>query len=251
MPIELRAHPGRPYVVGHRGAMGHAPENTMASFRKGAELGAPLLELDIHLSADGRLVVIHDDTVDRTTDGTGSVGDLTAERIGRLDAGSWHGPEFAGERVPMLDEVLDWARGRVGLVIELKLGPVWYPGIEEVLVSTLRQHQATAEVLVISFDHVAVQRVKQLDPAVKTAIMYGGRPLDPVGMARAAGADAVRPGHHTLTAEDVVACQTAGLAVIPWTVNDEASMRRVVSLGVDGMSSNYPELLSRVLAQST
>jgi glycerophosphoryl diester phosphodiesterase len=248
VPIELRAPPGRPYVVGHRGAMGHAPENTMASFRKGVELGAPLLELDVHLSADRRLVVIHDDTVDRTTDGTGRVSDLTAEQIGRLDAGSWRSPEFAGERVPMLEDVLDWARGRVGLVIELKLGPVWYPGIEEVLVTTLQRQQATAEVLVISNDHFAVQRVKQLDPSIKTAIMYGGRPLDPVGMARAAGADAVRPGHYLLLAEDVVVCQTAGLAVIPWTVNDEASMRRVVGLGVDGMSSNYPELLSRVLS---
>jgi glycerophosphoryl diester phosphodiesterase len=228
--------------------MGHAPENTLASFRKGVELGAPMLELDIHLSADGRLVVIHDDTVDRTTDGSGRVSDLTADELGRLDAGSWFSPDFAGERVPMLENVLDWARGRVGLVIELKLGPVWYPGIEEVLVRTLQRADATADVLVISSDHHAVRRVKQLDPAAKTAIMYGGRMLDPVGMARAAGAEAVRPGHYTLTAADVAVCHAAGLAVIPWTVNDEASMRRVVSMGVDGMSSNYPELLGRVLA---
>jgi len=103
-------------------------------------------------------------------------------------------------------------------------------------------------VLVISFDHFAVRRVKQLDSRVKTAIMYGGRPLDAVAMARAAGADAVRPSHETLTAQDVAACHAAGLAVIPWTVNDEASMRRMIELGVDGMSSNYPELLSRLRA---
>lgn len=247
MPIELRAPAGRPYVVGHRGAMGHAPENTFASFRKGVELGCPMLELDVHLSADRQLIVIHDDTVDRTTDGTGPVGNLTAAEIRRLDAGSWFGPAFAGERVPLLDEVLTWARGRAGLVIELKLGPVWYPGIEEVLVETLKRQDAVSEVLVISFDHHAAYRVKQLDPAVTTAIMYGGRMLDPVGLARAAGADAVRPGHATLRAEDVAACHAAGLAVIPWTVNNEAGMRRVIGLGVDGMSSNYPELLDRVL----
>src|SRR5215471_14850334 len=95
--ILLRASSGRPYAVGHRGAMGHAPENTLASFRKGFELGAPLLELDVHLSADGHLVVIHDETVDRTTNGSGRVGDLSAADIRRLDAGSWFGSEFAGE----------------------------------------------------------------------------------------------------------------------------------------------------------
>jgi len=206
-----------------------------------------MVELDVHLSADRTLMVIHDDTVDRTTNGSGSVGAMRADEIQHLDAGSWFSPEFAGERVPLLDEVLDWAQGQVGLVIELKLGPVWYPGIEEVLVATLQRHRATREVLVISSDHHAVHRVKQLDATIPIAIMYGGRLLDPVGMARAAGADAVRPSHWMVTAEDVAVCHAAGLAVIPWTVNDLASMRRVVSLGVDGMSSDYPELLSQVL----
>src|SRR5215471_15400951 len=122
--INLRASGGRPYVIGHRGAMGHAPENTFASFRKGFELGAPLLELDVHLSADGQLVVIHDETVDRTTNGSGRVADMSTAEIRRLDAGSWFGCAFAGEPVPMLSEVLQWMHGRVGLVIELKLGPV-------------------------------------------------------------------------------------------------------------------------------
>jgi glycerophosphoryl diester phosphodiesterase len=139
--------------------------------------------------------------------------------------------------------------GRVGLVIELKLGPVWYAGIEEALVKLLQEHRAEAEVLVISLDHFAVRHVKELAPAVKTAVTYGGRPIDPVGVARAAGADSVRPNHDTLTADDVVACHEAGLAVIPWTVNAESSMRRMIQLGVDGMSSNYPELLRRALPQ--
>jgi glycerophosphoryl diester phosphodiesterase len=208
-----------------------------------------MVELDIHLSADRQLIVIHDDTVDRTTDGSGSVGAMSAAEIQRLDAGSWFKPEFAGERVPLLDEVLDWAGGKVGLVIELKLGPVWYPGIEEVLVSTLQQHAATREVLVISNDHQAVHRVKQLDGSIPIAIMYGARLLDPVGTARAAGADAVRPSHWMTTAEDVALCHAAGLAVIPWTVNDISSMRRVVSLGVDSMSSDYPELLGQALTE--
>ena len=247
MPIELLAPPGRPYVVGHRGAMGHAPENTMAAFRKGVELGARMLELDVMLTRDGRLVVIHDDTIDRTTDGRGAVAELTADEICCHDAGRWYGAAFAGERVPLLGEVLDWARGRAHPVIELKWGSAWQPGIEAVLVADLRAHDAVGEVLVISSDHHAVRQVKALAPAVATAIMYGGRPVDPVAMARAAGADAVRPGHWLVTAEDIALLHAAGLAVIPWTVNDEASMRRMVGLGVDGFSSNYPDLLARIL----
>lgn len=174
---------------------------------------------------------------------------MSAAEIRRLDAGSWFGSAFAGEPVPLLDETLEWLHGRVGLVIELKLGPVWYAGIEEALVAQFQQHRAEAEVLVISFDHFAVRRGKELAPAVKTAVMYGGRPIDPVAMARAAGADAVRPGHDTLTADDVAACHEGGLAVIPWTVNDDSSMRRMIQLGVDGMSTNYPDLLDRALLQ--
>ena len=118
--MALKERLGRPLIMGHRGAMGHAPENTMASFRKAVELGVEAIELDVHLSSDGKLVVIHDETLDRTTDGQGPVVAKTLTELKALDAGSWYKPEFAGERIPTLEEVLDWARDRVPVVIEVK-----------------------------------------------------------------------------------------------------------------------------------
>src|ERR1043166_3256151 len=117
----LRQERGRIWVVGHRGAMGHCPENTMASFERGLELGADWIELDVHLTRDGGLAVMHDETVDRTTGGHGRVQDYTLAERKRLDAGAWFGPAYAGQRVPTLDEVLDWARGRDAILdIEIK-----------------------------------------------------------------------------------------------------------------------------------
>ena len=124
------------WVVGHRGAMGHCPENTLASFERGLELGADWIELDVHLSRDDALVVIHDETVDRTTNGHGAVRDHTLAELKALDAGGWFGPEYAGQRIPTLDEVLAWARQRDTIVdIEIKNAPVYYAGIEAAAVT--------------------------------------------------------------------------------------------------------------------
>src|SRR5215471_12590471 len=108
----LERERGRVWVVGHRGAMGYCPENTLASFERGLELGADWIELDVHLSRDGQLIVIHDETLDRTTSGHGLVRDHTLAELKRLDAGAWFGAEYAGQRIPTLDEVLDWAHRR-------------------------------------------------------------------------------------------------------------------------------------------
>src|ERR1700681_4503232 len=126
---------GRVWVVGHRGAMGHRPENTLASFEHALELGADWIELDVHLTRDGALAVIHDESVDRTTDGHGLVRDHSLLELKLLDAGAWFGPGFVGERVPTLDEVLEFARARNTVVdIEIKNAPIFYAGIEEAVV---------------------------------------------------------------------------------------------------------------------
>src|SRR3712207_1869075 len=122
-----------PYVIGHRGAAGYAPENTMVSFERALALRADAIELDVHPTKDGSLVVIHDPTLDRTTSGHGPVVEHTLAEIRALDAGSWFHPSFKDERVPTLDEVLDWARRRTPVVIEIKQGPVFYPGVEELV----------------------------------------------------------------------------------------------------------------------
>ena len=132
MNIALLRAPGAPVLrVGHRGAKGHAPENTFASFNLALEMGVNAVETDVHLSKDGEVVLIHDHTVDRTTDGRGFVKDMTLRELKQLDAGSWYDTRFAGQRIPTLTELLEWARGRVGVAIEIKNGPIYYPGIAE------------------------------------------------------------------------------------------------------------------------
>jgi glycerophosphoryl diester phosphodiesterase len=229
--------------------MGHCPENTLASFERGLALGADWLELDVHLSRDGALVVIHDETLDRTTNGHGPVNQHTLAELKKLDAGGWFDPRFAGEHIPTLDEVLDWARTRKTVVdIEIKNAPVYYAGIEDAVVRSLERHGMTEQVIVISFDHRAVQRVKKLRPAIVTGVLYACRPADGgLGLARAVGAEALLPHHAYVTREDVRAAHEAGLAVAPWTSSDPEVLKQLIDAGVDAIGTNHPDVLRQVV----
>lgn len=241
-----RAKEEKALIIGHQGARGYAPGNTMASFERGLALEADLIELDVHLSADGHLVVIHDPTVDRMTNASGYVKDMTLAQLKKLDAGSWYGPEFAGERIPTLDEVLEWAKGKVGLVIEIKNGPIFYPGIEEKVVEALEAYGMEENVIVISFDHRCVRRVKEPRPGIATGILYVGRLTDPVAAASAAMADAIHPKADYLTAETVEAAHKAGLAVSTWTLNDPRQTKKFIEMGVDSIGTDYPDRLRTI-----
>jgi glycerophosphoryl diester phosphodiesterase len=246
--LELTARgSGKVLVVGHRGALGYAPENTMASFEKGVECGADLLELDVHLTADGELAVIHDDDVSRTTDGRGAVRTMTLAELWRLDAGGWFNERYRGERMPSLADVLAWARSRVELLVEIKGGPLPAPGIEEKVVAAVRAHRMLDHVMVISFHHESVKRVKELEPSLATGILYSARLVDTVGAARAARADSVRPGWAYWTAELVEEVHAAGLVAHAWNANDEARMEYLVKLGVDSVGTDYPDRLRHYL----
>jgi glycerophosphoryl diester phosphodiesterase len=236
---------GKVLVIGHRGALGLAPENTLAGFRKGLECGADLLELDVHLTADGELAVIHDSDVSRTTDGHGRVRQMTLAQLRALDAGSWFDPSFRGERIPSLPEVLDWARGRIPLVVEIKGDPEPAPDIEARLVETLRAHAMLDEVIVISFHHPSVRRVKEIAPDVATGILYQARLVDAVGAARAARADAIRPSWSYVSRELVEEAHVAGLCASTWNANDDERAAYLVDLGVDSIGSDYPDRLRR------
>ena len=238
-----RGNPNRPIVVGHRGAAAHAPENTVSSFEKGLALGADVLECDVHLTRDGRLAVIHDHTVDRTTNGTGLVGGYTLAELKALDAGIRRGPEFAGQRILELPELLALARGRARVSIEVKNGPVFYAGIATRLVETLRVERATDDVLVISFDHRVIREVRELCPEVAGGVLYSARPADPAGMARAADAQVLLPHWALVTPEDVEAAHRAGLLLLPWTANTTEQIEALLAMGVDGLASDYPDLV--------
>lgn len=237
---------GRTRVFGHRGAMGYAPENTMASFRKAVELGVDAIELDVHLTRDSEVVVVHDANLERTTSGRGLVRDHTLAEVRTLDAGASFGPAFAGERVPTLDEVLAWARDRCVLDIEIKGDPLPYPGIEARVAELIRAQGMEDRTIVISFDHPTVRRVKELAPELATGVLYGCRPVDAVALARAANADALLPHWSYCQPEDVARAHGAGLSVHAWATSEPTEIRVLLAMGVDSICSNHPD---RVVAE--
>jgi glycerophosphoryl diester phosphodiesterase len=229
--------------------MGHRPENTFASFERALELGADWIELDVHLTRDGALAVIHDDMVDRTTNGHGLVKDHTLAELKRLDAGAWFGSAFAGQRIPTLEGVLVWARKHNAVVdIEIKNAPIYYAGIETAVVESVDRAAMAEQVIVISFDHRSVQRVKALDARIVTGVLYQARPTDAgLGLARAAQADALLPHWAYVTPEDVRVAHDAGLAVAPWVSSDPEVLRGLIAAGVDAIGTNHPDVLRQLV----
>jgi glycerophosphoryl diester phosphodiesterase len=237
----------QPLGVAHRGASKEAPENTLAAFRLALHLGAEAVECDARRTRDGHVVVIHDDTVDRTTDGRGPVESHTLSEIRGLDAGRWFGAEFAGERIPLLAEVLEAVRGKALVKLEIKNDPVPHEGIEQQIVDIVRGLGMEDEVLVMSFDHECVRTVHALAPRLTTGILYAGRLVDAPHAAQAAGADALCVHRGYLSPRDVGRAHTAGLGFFVWTVDDEQTLRRCVACEVDGVTSNDTRLMMRIL----
>ena len=230
----------QPLIIGHRGAAGYAPENTMVAFERGLALRADAIELDVNLSRDGELMVIHDPTLDRTTNGKGLVVEHTAAEILELDAGSWFDPSFSSSRVPLLRDVLRWARGRTRVVIEIKNGPVFYPNIEHILLDVLDELDMRRDVMVISFDHVVLTAFKQLAPDVAIGVLYASRMADPVSLARAANAEVLMPYWALLTRDEVEKARAADLLISPWG-GPEQNYPYLLSLGVDAIGADYPD----------
>lgn len=235
------AHTGQILVYGHRGAGFLAPENTMASFKLAHDIGVDTIELDVHLTRDGALAVMHDHNVSRTTDGTGLIGEMTLVEVRQLDAGAKFSKNSIGERVPTLPVVLDWARDRIPLLIEIKGYPEPAPGIEAAVVRAVQEAGMVDQVLVKSFFHNSVRRVRQLAPEIAAGILLASAPVDPVGMARAAGADSLRNLWSYWTEDAVGAARAAGLHTSAWGVNDEVALARVIALGLDSFGTDRPK----------
>ncbi len=250
-------------VHAHRGGAGLAPENTLAAFRNAIALGADVLELDLHVSKDGELVVIHDPTVSRTTTGRGYVHELTVADLKRLDAGVHFHPRFAGERIPTLGEVLalvaTQAPPHVRLNIETKYpSPGQYPppppDFEAKVIEQVRAAGLLDRVIVQSFHYPSIRKVKALAPMVRTAALRAARDptFDPVAVVREVGADLWAPQADQVTATVVETLHRAGIPVVPWTVNTPAEMERLLDAGIgrlsgDGIITDYPDRLLQVL----
>ena len=231
-----------PLIWGHRGASGHAPENTLPAFRMAADMGADGIELDVQETKDGVLVVCHDETVDRTSNGAGWVKDFTFEEIRKLDF-SGGNAAYEGLKIPSMEEVLDLlAPAGLTINIELKTGIVFYDRIEEKILQLVRNKNWEDRVIYSSFNHYSVRRIKELDPAAKAGLLYADGPIDMPGYGKRIGADALHPALYNLQYPDLLEdCRRYGLAVNVWTVNSAQELLLCRDLGVNAVIANYPE----------
>src|SRR5580692_1404633 len=234
------------FIIGHRGASGHAPENTLAAFKKAVALGATFIETDLQLSRDARFVAIHDDTVNRTTNGQGSVHGFTLAEIRKLDAGSWFGSEYAGERIPTLEEILEFSKKNdVVFYLELKPSGSW--GGEHALIGALRESGEVARVVVISFDPAILASLRKIEPTLMTGVLYDGQLDDPLTSAVEVGARQLAVRGDLVTPAMIVEARKRDLQVVCWTVNHPAHIRLLIAAGVDGIMSDYPDRLVAAL----
>jgi glycerophosphoryl diester phosphodiesterase len=236
--------------IAHRGASAAAPANTLAAFEKAIELGADGIELDVQLSADGVPVVVHDATVDATTDGSGRVAEMTLAQLKQLDAGSWFDPAFASERIPTLKEVLETMGSRLLLNIELKSTSPCDGGLEKAIVAQVRHHRLDERVFFSSFNPFSLRRIKRIAPHIPVGLLYVPSlplPLYQVLLTALVPHEACHPGYATVDVRYVAWAQRRGYRVNVWTVDDPDEMRRLIRLGVDGIITNVPDVLRHVL----
>jgi glycerophosphoryl diester phosphodiesterase len=236
-------------VIGHRGAMGEAPENTLGSFKLALEQGANAFELDIHMSADGALIVCHDETVNRTTDGKGAIRKLTVTELKRLDAGLWFDPKYKGERLPLLEEVFDLVP--TNFIINIEIKDHADHQIEQRLVDLLNRSGRMDSVVISSFDHKCLYHLKQLAPEIKVGLLYSNNPVSHVLLAGAANMPvySMHPHFKHIDARDVRQMIEHGYQVYPWTVNAEKDLHEMLDMGVQGIITNFPARLNQLLAQ--
>lgn len=241
-----------PVRIAHRGASGDglAPENTLAAFEKAIQIGVDAVEVDVHATLDNRVIVIHDATLDRTTDRFGVVKEMTFGEIREADAGSWYGAQFREERVPALEEVLDLARHRALVLIEIKADY-----LAERVLQNIVEMDAVSQVIIQSFNQQTIRRVKLLEPSIPTALLMGNLPTTPsrvrarkmVRDVLAVGANSVGMWYNVVTPALLEEMRRRALSVWTWTVNEEIAMRDLVQMGIQGIITNYPDRLNHVL----
>lgn len=233
----------------HRGASGCFPENTKLAFIKAVEMGCAGIETDVQMTRDGVLVLIHDERVDRTTNGLGLVKDYSYSELCRLDAGLWYGASFAGAKIPTAEELLLIARDTgICLNFEIKNGIIGYEGIEEKLIKLIYSYGWQEHVILSSFNHYSMVHCKKIAPNIKTGLLYMAGLYRPTLYARTACADALHAYFYAINEEIISEAHSDGLLVNTFTVDDPATMRRLVRIGVDGIITNYPDRLQSVIA---
>ena len=231
--------------IAHRGASGIAPENTLAAFKKAIEIGVDAIELDLHGTADGEIVVIHDSSLDRTTDMSGPIKQTTLETIKQADAGAWFNSQFEGEQVPTLAEALECITDKAIAVLEIK-----DTSIAEAVVENVREMNVLEMTIIISFHTSVLQTVRALEPRIPTGWLIGSRnghthPIQLCQQLSSLGSSLLNVNHQLITAEFAYEIRRRGISLWSWTVDNTDRMRQMLDFGVQGITSNYPECFSK------
>ena len=234
--------------IAHRGASGrgHSPENTLSAFKEAINIGSDCVECDVHCTKDGQVVIIHDGTLNRTTDKKGAVADMTLEEIKEADAGSWFSSSFVGERIPTLRELLDLAKGKVITVIEIKP-----ENITDKVIQEIEKADAVNEVILQSFYPKAVKAVQELNPNIPRALLISGQLpvirissiIGLIDQTLEVGTSTLNLQYKIITPNLIKEAHKRGMNVWAWTVDDESDMKELIAMGINGITSNYPEKL--------
>jgi len=244
----MRDGPNHPLIIAHRGASADAPEHTIAAFELALARGADGLELDVHLSRDAQPVVIHDFTLERTTDGAGPVNGHSVRELKRLDVGGWRGGAFRGQRIQTLQEVFERFRGRTGFWVTLRGGTDLYQGIEERVASAIEIYDILGESLVQSLDHRSLEHMRVMNGQLRLGAVIVQPPLDPPGYS-VAGLRAVSAEAALLTQQSVGLFHEVGLDCYAWTHDEPAQVDRLVEWGISGLITARPGQLRARLSR--
>lgn len=238
-------------IFAHRGASGHAPENTLEAFRLAMEMGADGIELDVHVTLDGQLVVIHDETVDRTTNGTGYIKDMTLAQLKELDACNSM-EAYRGAKIPTLAEVLELFRDTKHLInIEVKTDKNFYPQIEEKCIALVKEYGMEDRIIYSSFNHFTLKTLRALDPDAKLGMLYGNIMFEPWTYADTLNIQYLHPGRMSIyTPNFAEGAQAAGYGVNLWTINDVPTMEKCLETGT-GIITNYPDVAVALRSKRT
>lgn len=235
-----------PLIFGHRGAMAYAPMNTLPAFALAIQQGAHGIELDVHRSRDGHPVVIHDFTVDHTTDGSGLVTSMTLAELKALDAGAWFAPQFTGVRIPTLDEVFESIGRDVAVNVEIKAASDDSDGVEAIVAACIRRHAIAERVVLSSFNTVTLRRFRALMPEVPVGYLYAQEHPAPL---EEDAFEAYHPFFQLITEQTVVAARDAGKLINAWTVNDPQEIAALARLGVHGIVTDAPDVAVEALSK--
>lgn len=234
--------------IAHRGLSGLYPENTLISFRKALEYNPDCLELDIHLTKDNQIVICHDTTLDRTTDGTGSIYDYTLEELKQFDASYYFKEKTGFQEIPTLDSYFDLIRGRdIVTLIEFKGFGAAYPGLEELLIDKIRREDRSSQVVVSGFNHPQMVKFKAMAPEMNVGVPYRCRMVNPGKYGKEIGMDYLHPYYETLDQQTVDEIHEAGLKINAWgignSIDNPEVIRTLMSYGVDGIMTNRADIM--------